>query len=383
VSPPSALGLALVLLLLNAFFVGAEFAVISARRSQIEPLADAGKRTARTTLWAMEHVSLMLACSQLGITVCSLGLGAVAEPAVAHLLEVPFAAVGLPDGVLHPIAFALALGVVIYFHVVVGEMVPKNLAIAGPERAALWLAPPLVGIGRGLSPLIRLLTAVTNGLLRLIRVEPKVELTSAFTAEEVHSIVTESRREGLLADEHNLLTGALELGERRAGDVMVPWDRLITVPVGSTPAEVEALVARTGFSRFPVVTFGDKAVGAAATDGERRPAAAADVVGYLHLKDLLYADDDRHELPVPDKRVRSLVTVGAQDEVEDVLAAMQRSGAHLARVVDRDGATAGVVFLEDVLEELVGEVRDATQRLAVRSPQAEPQVTAPSTAPPG
>ncbi|HEX2810038.1 MAG TPA: hemolysin family protein [Kineosporiaceae bacterium] len=375
-SPASALGLALVLLLLNAFFVGAEFAVISARRSQIEPLADAGRRAARTTLWAMEHVSLMLACSQLGITVCSLGLGAVAEPAIVHLLEVPFGALGLPPGVLHPIAFALALGVVIYFHVVVGEMVPKNLAIAGPERAALLLAPPLVGIGRGLSPLIKLLTAVTNGLLRLIRVEPKEELTSAFTAEEVHSIVTESRREGLLEDEHNLLTGALELGERRAGDVMVPWDRLITVPVGSTPAEVEALVARTGFSRFPVVTFSDRAGGPAVTDGER-PSAEADVVGYLHLKDLLYADDGQHELPVPDKRVRALVTVGALDEVEDVLAAMQRSGAHLARVVDENGATAGVVFLEDVLEELVGEVRDATQRPVIRSTITEPQVTVP------
>jgi CBS domain containing-hemolysin-like protein len=375
-SPVAALSLALVLLLLNAFFVGAEFAVISARRSQIEPLADAGRRTARTTLWAMEHVSLMLACSQLGITVCSLGLGAVAEPAIAHLLEVPFTAVGAPDGVLHPVALALALGVVIYFHVVVGEMVPKNLAIAGPERAALLLAPPLVGIGRGLSPLIKLLTAVTNGLLRLVRVEPKAELTSAFTAEEVHSIVTESRREGLLADEHNLLTGALELSERRAGDVMVAWDRLITVPVGSTPAQVEALVARTGFSRFPVVTFGDRRDGAAATDGERSP-AAADVVGYLHLKDLLYADDGQHELPVPDKRVRALVTVGVLDEVEDVLAAMQRSGAHLARVVDEAGATAGVVFLEDVLEELVGEVRDATQRPVTRSTIAEPQVTAP------
>jgi CBS domain containing-hemolysin-like protein len=377
VSPGAALALALVLLLLNAFFVGAEFAVISARRSQIEPLADAGRRTARTTLWAMEHVSLMLACSQLGITICSLGLGAVAEPAISHLLEVPFAAVGLPDEVLHPIAFALALLVVIYLHVVVGEMVPKNLAIAGPERAALLLAPPLVGIGRGLSPLIRVLTAVTNALLRLVRVEPKAELTSAFTAEEVHSIVTESRREGLLEDEHNLLTGALELGQRRAGDVMVAWDRLITVPVGSTPADVEALVARTGFSRFPVVTISEADSDAAATPSER-PRSAVDVVGYLHLKDLLYADDGRHELPVPDKRVRALVTVGALDEVEDVLAAMQRSGAHLARVVDEEGATAGVVFLEDVLEELVGEVRDATQRPASRAPSPEPQVTASS-----
>jgi len=358
VSPAVALGVALLLLLGNAFFVGAEFAVISARRSQVEPLADTGRRAARTTLWAMEHVSLMLAASQLGITICSLGLGAVAEPAVAHVLEVPFALAHVPEGVVHPVAFALALGVVVYLHVVVGEMVPKNLALAGPERVALALAPPLVSVARGLAPLIKLLTAVTNALLRVVRVEPKEELASAFTAEEVHSIVTESRREGLLADEHNLLTGALELAERPAADVMVPSDRLVTVPLGSTPADVEALVARTGFSRFPVVTPGD-----GPAEG---PDVVPQIVGYLHLKDLLYADDNRHELPVPDKRIRTMVSVGAGDELEDVLAAMQRAGAHLAKVIDGAGQEAGVVFLEDVLEELVGEVRDAMQRTASR-----------------
>jgi CBS domain containing-hemolysin-like protein len=364
-SPPLALTLALLLLLGNAFFVGAEFAVISARRSQVEPLADGGSRAARTTLWAMEHVSLMLAASQLGITICSLGLGAVAEPALASLLEGPFEAVHLPEGLRHPVAFTLALGVVIYLHVVVGEMVPKNLAIAGPERAALLLAPPLVGVARALAPVIRLLTAVTNALLRLVNVEPKEELASAFTAEEVHSIVTESRREGLLDDEHNLLTGALELGERRAGDVMVPVDRLVTVPLGSTPADVEAVVGRFGFSRFPV-TNGDEGPPGGLTERGVLGAVGVEMVGYLHLKDLLYADDNRHELPVPDKRIRALVSVAADDELEEILAAMQRSGAHLAKVVGDDGGTAGVVFLEDVLEELVGEVRDATQRQAAR-----------------
>ena len=367
-SPGVALGVALLLLLGNAFFVGAEFAVISARRSQVEPLADTGRRSARTTLWAMEHVSLMLAASQLGITICSLGLGAVAEPAVAHVLEAPFSLAHVPDGLVHPVAFALALAVVVYLHVVVGEMVPKNLALAGPERVALALAPPLVSVARGLAPLIKLLTAVTNALLRVLRVEPKEELASAFTAEEVHSIVTESRREGLLADEHNLLTGALELAERPAADVMVPSGRLVTVPLGSTPADVEALVARTGFSRFPVVTPGDSAAGsgAAGSGAAEGPDVVPLIVGYLHLKDLLYADDNRHELPVPDKRIRTMVSVGAGDELEDVLAAMQRAGAHLAKVIGGAGQEVGVVFLEDVLEELVGEVRDAMQRTAAR-----------------
>jgi CBS domain containing-hemolysin-like protein len=344
-----ALFAAIGLLLLNAFFVGAEFAVISARRSQIEPLANPadgrGSRSARTTLWALEHLSLMLACAQLGITVASLGLGAVAEPAVAHLVERPFAAAGLPDDLLHPVAFAIALAVVVYFHVVIGEMVPKNLAIAGPERAALVLAPPLVAVARVLSPVIKVLDAVTRLLLRLLRVEPKEELASAFTAEEVHSIVTESRREGLLdEEEHGLLTGALELAARPAADVMVPVETLVTVAPGATPEEVERLVARTGFSRFPV-----------------RDETAA-LAGYLHVKDLLFADDDEYTRPVPPRRVRALVSVPGDEDVEDVLVALQRAGAHLARVVDPAGATVGVVFLEDVLEELVGEVRDATQR---------------------
>ncbi len=340
---------AIALLLANAFFVGAEFAVISARRSQVEPLVDAGRRGARTTLWAMENVSLMLAAAQLGITVCSLGLGAVAEPAIAHGLEAPFHAAGLPEGLVHPAAFAIALALVVYLHVVVGEMIPKNLALAAPERAALVLAPPLVFVARVTSVLIRALRAITNALLRLMRVEPKEELTSAFTAEEVHSIIAESRKEGLLEPGHDLLTGALELADRSAADVMVPWDQLVTLPPRSTPEDFDRLVARTGYSRVPVLARND----------------AREVVGYLHLKDLLYADDSRYTEPIPDKRVRSLASVRPQEEIEDVLSVMQRTGAHLARVVNVDAeesVTLGVVFLEDVLEELVGEVRDATQR---------------------
>jgi CBS domain containing-hemolysin-like protein len=339
----SGLLVALLLLLGNAFFVGAEFAVITARRSQIEPLADAGSRAARTALRAMESISLLLACTQLGVTVCSLGLGAVAEPAVAHLIEGPLNAAGLPDGATHPIAFAVSLSLVIYLHVVIGEMVPKNLALAGPNRAALILAPPLVAIVRAISPVVVGLNALANGALRLARVEPKAELASTYTADQVQSIVKESAREGLLIDEHGLLTGALEFSELLAGDVMVPLSRLVTVQAGSTPEEVEKLVTRTGFSRFPVVREGE-------------------AVGYLHLKDLLYADDERHEHPVPEKRIRTLVSVGIQDEVEEALATMQRAGTHLARVVAEGGRTAGVLFLEDVIEELVGEVRDATRR---------------------
>jgi CBS domain containing-hemolysin-like protein len=342
--------IAAALLLLNAFFVAAEFAVITARRSQIEPLAETGSRRARTALRAMEHVSPMLATAQLGITVCSLGLGAVAEPTVAHLIEGPMLAVGLPEDAVHAVGFAIALALVVYLHVVIGEMIPKNLSIAAPDRAVLLLAGPLMFVGRVAGPVIFVLNALANGVLHLLRVEPKDEVASAFTLDEVSSIVSESAREGLLDD--GLLGSALEFSERVAADVMVPMDKVVTIPVGSTPEQVEATVTRTGFSRFPVV---------------RREAGpeGAEVIGYLHLKDLLYADDDRHTLPVPDKRIRTLAAVATTDDVEDALATMQRAGSHLARVVDLAGRTVGVVFLEDVLEELVGEVLDATRRDAV------------------
>ncbi|MFD6178833.1 MULTISPECIES: hemolysin family protein [unclassified Isoptericola] len=349
----TALLVGVLLLAGNAFFVGAEFAVISARRSAMEPRAEAGDRRARTALWAMEHVSLMLACAQLGVTVCSTGLGIVAEPALAHLLEVPFEALGVPETLLHPVSLVLALAIVVYLHVVLGEMVPKNLAVAGPETAALWFAPPLVLLGRAVRPVISALNWVANHAVRLAGVEPKDEVASAFTAQEVQSIVEHSQAEGVLQDEQGLLAGAIEFSSRTAGDVMVAVDELVVVGPETTPDDVEHLVARTGYSRFPVRGGAGGEEGDAEGRGELR--------GYLHLKDVLYASNgDRFE-PVPAWRVRALASVRPDDEVEDALRAMQRSGAHLARVEGPDGVL-GVVFLEDILEELVGEVRDAMQR---------------------
>lgn len=341
-SDVAALFLAVVLLFANAFFVGAEFALISARRTQIEPRAQAGSRMARTTLRAMENVSLMMAGAQLGITICSLGLGAVGEPAVAHLLEPLFHDLGLPDALLHPVAFAVALVVVVFLHVVIGEMVPKNIALAGPDRSALVLGPPLFGIVTVLRPIIVSLNAVANGTLRLLRVEPKDEISSTFTREEVAALVEESRGEGLLeADEYDRLSGALGFTEKTVETVLMPPESLTTVLRGSTPTDVEALCAATGFSRFPV----------ASAEGE--------LLGYLHIKDVLEPDERRRGQPIDDKWIRPFAPVTADDLLHDALETLQRRGAHMARVVDVSGATLGLATLEDVIEELVGEIRDA------------------------
>lgn len=345
-SPTTGLIIGALLLLANAFFVGAEFAVLSARRSAIEPLAEAGSRAAKISLTAIENVTDMLAMAQLGVTFCSTTLGLVAEPAIARLVEGPLVAVGLPAATSHGIAFIVALLLVIYLHVVVGEMVPKNLSITTPERAVQILAPPLVLLSMIFGPLVKGMNWLANHFLRLFGVEPRTEVAAAFTAEEVASIVERSQAEGVLEDDLGLLTGAIEFSEESAGDVMVPMADLHTLPLGCTPEQLERAVAQHGFSRYPVV------------NGDGEP------IGYLHLKDIIGAVGATRSQPVPSWRLRTLASTTPDAEVEDTLGSMQRTGAHLARVAAEDGTTLGVVFLEDIIEELVGEVRDSMQRRA-------------------
>lgn len=342
-----ALWISLGLLVANAFFVGAEFAAMAARRSALEPLAAAGSARAATCLAALEQMGSMLATAQLGITVCSVGLGALAEAALHEVLHPVFAALPLGEAWANGLSFAGALLIVVYLHVVAGEMIPKNLALAGPERAALVLVPALLMVSRVLRPVVAVMEWVAKGLVRAIfRIEPKDEIASAFTVEEVTHILAESEREGLI-EEHRegLVRSALEFSAKLAADVAVPVDRLVTVAKGVTPEDVERLVARTGFSRYP---FLDK-------EGH--------VAGYLHLKDILYAADAAARTErVPRKRLRRLATVAPTEEIEDVLATMRGNGTHLARVVDPTGEVIGVIFLEDIVEELVGTISDAETR---------------------
>lgn len=336
--------LAVALLLGNAFFVGAEFAVISARRSQIEPRAEAGSRRAAVTLRGMERVSLVLAGAQLGITVCSIGLGAVAEPALAATIEPLAIAVGLPAGSAHAIGFVLALIIVVYLHIVIGEMVPKNLSLAAPERAALWLAPPLWWITIALRPIIAVLNGLATAGLWVLRIRPKEEVAAAFTADEVATLLAESRREGLLDDqETELAAGALELGAVTAATLVIPPGHLQSLRITDTPADVLAATAATGFSRFPIES----------ADGR--------LVGYLHVRDVLGIPPGSR-MSLGDLALRPLPVVAASATAASVAEIMRTQGAHLAMALGVDGAPVGILTLEDVLEELIGEVRDAAHR---------------------
>lgn len=333
-----------VLLLVNAFFVAAEFAVISARRSQIEPRAEAGSRSAKTALWAMEHATLMLAACQLGITIASLLILNVSEPTIHHLLEVPLALTGLSEELIGTIAFILALIIVSFLHVVLGEMVPKNLSFSVPDRAVLLLAPPLVFIATVFRPIIVTLNAAANGILRLFGVTPKNEANSVFTLDEVATIVAQSTREGVLADASGTLTGAFEFTSKKVRDVAIPMSGLVTLPEDAAPADLEKAVAQRGFSRY--ILLND----------------VGEPTGYLHLKDVIDLDESEFSEPIPPKRIRQLISMHQETDLEDALATMRRSGVHVARSFDATGETTGVLFLEDIIEVLVGEVQDATRR---------------------
>lgn len=352
-----ALFLTATFLAVNAFFVAAEFAVTGSRRAQIEPLLTEKKRGAAQAMYALEHVSLMLATCQLGITVMSTSLGVIAEPALASLIGAPLTALGAGPAVVHGVAFVGALIIVLYLHVVFGEMVPKNLSLAVPQRAILWLAPPLVAIAKAIGPAVHLMDHTANWFLRRFGMEPSKEISATFTVEEVANIVQVSEAEGMLNDELGLISGTLEFSTENAGQVMVPMGDLLILPWDFTPADVEKAVAHTGYSRFPV----------SGPDGT--------VTGYIHLKDVLYADEQTRTEPVPDWKVRPFKKLRADEEIEDALRIMQKTGTHMLGVRAPDtgphAPMLGVLFLEDILERLVGEVRDGLQRTMGPPPQAQ------------
>jgi CBS domain containing-hemolysin-like protein len=340
------------LLLGNAFFVAAEFALVSARADQIEPRAEAGSARAQKTLTAMRNVSQMMAGAQLGITLCSLGLGAVGEPAVAHLIEVPLEAVGAPEALLHPVALVIALSLVTVLHMVLGEMVPKNITIAGPDRAAIVLGPPLAVLVRLLKPFIWFFNVVANGFVRLFGVTPTDEISASFDEDEIKSMIAQSRREGLLGSEvSELATGALTFEHHDVSSVLLSPDSLVTVPRESTPRQLEGVVAEHGYSRYPM----------------RRDDGS--LAGYVHVKDVLGTGPTSRDKPVPDQAVKDFVQLSPAEPLPEVLQEMRRSGSHLGLVQDGD-RVLGLVALEDVLERLIGDVRSADVSGPVTGAQA-------------
>ena len=346
------LGVLLTVLLLgaNAFFVAAEFALISARRDRLEALAEQGKRSAVTVMRAGQNLSLMLAGAQLGITVCSILLGRVGEPAVAHLLETPFDLLGVPDAVLHTVSFLVAITVVVVLHVLLGEMVPKNIAIAGPESAAMLLVPPYLAWVRLARPVIAFYDWCAHMVLRTVGIKAKPELENTVSSVELSEMIAESVSEGLLdPEEHSRLSRALQIRTRIVADVAVPVNEIHAVPAaadgsGPTVAAIKQALAETGYSRFPVVDH------------------AGGFTGYVHIKDVLSLVDDPDAV-VDASMVRPLPRVLATLPLPDALSRLRRDNSHLALVTSADDQVTAMVTLEDLVEDLVGTVRDGTHRV--------------------
>ena len=345
-----ALLLGLVLLVANGFFVAAEIALLAARRARVEERAEQGDPRAVIALHALQELSITFSGAQLGITMCSLGLGAVAEPAVAAVLERLLELVGVPVEVVPGVGFALALSIVVFLHMVVGEMAPKNLALARAEDVALRLARPFRAFVWTFRPLIWVLNGSANLLVRAVGVQPVDEHNLVHTPQELVLALRESQREGTVTPQDaRVMSAAVQLAEIDAEAAMTPRVDLHAIADDVPVTDVLELAAATGHTRFPVYH----------EDPD-------DVVGIAHVKDVLIRDPgDRTGLRVADL-LRPVAAVPETRALPLLLADMRSDRSHAVLVVDEYGATAGLVTLEDVLEELVGELEDEFDPAAVR-----------------
>mgnify|MGYP002718352549 CR=1 FL=1 len=333
----------------NAFFVASEFALVSSRRDRLESMAAQGKKEAQQVIHSIEHLSIYLAGAQFGITICSLILGKVAEPAIARYIEVPFMALGVPADLLHPIAFVIALAIISWLHILFGEMVPKNMAISAPLVTGRIAVPLQYVFSVIFRPVIAVLNGTANRALLAMGIEPQEEGTAGRSPEELTALVRHSAQEGTMAEQTaDLVTRTLSFSERMAEDVMTPRTSMVSVNRDTTAAEIVEIARRTGYSRFPVV-------------GDSRD----DIVGMVHVK---------QAVAVPLANRADAYAAGLMSEVTEVpetmpldplLMELRLHGTQMALVVDEYGGTAGVVTLEDVVEELVGEVVDEHDRLRV------------------
>lgn len=335
------LAAAFLLILANGFFVAAEFGLVTVDRPDAERAAAEGDRRAHRVVESLKELSFQLSGTQLGITITSLVVGMLAEPALAALLDGPLTAVGIPDGAVSGVAVAIGMLLASAVQMVVGELVPKNWAVSRPLQVARFVAGPQHLFARVFRPVIATLNSVANRLVRALGVEPTEELASARTPGELVSLARHSARAGALEqDTADLFVRTLSLGELTAQHVMTPRVKVSALQSSATAEDVVNLTRATGLSRFPV--YRDR---------------IDEVVGMVHLKDAL-AVSASQRLRTPVGRIaKSPLLVPETLPVQPLLARL-RSEQPIAVVVDEYGGTAGVVTLEDIVEELVGEVRD-------------------------
>ncbi len=332
----------IVLLAINGFFVALEFALVGSRSSRLEPMADEGDRSAARALAAMRELSVQLAGAQLGITIASLLLGLIAEPAISGLLESPIGHLPkLPSGWVHPVASVVSLLIVVFAHMVLGEMVPKNITLTRPESTLRLLTGPNRAYLVIARPFVRVLNIVANAGVRLFGVEPRDELASAHTTAELAVLVSASKDEGAIPDTAaQILSGVLDFGGRTVAAACTPLERVATVSASSNAIEAEALVLASDRTRLVVV--GDQGFD--------------DVRGFLHAKDLLSINPDAAPGTPVTGLIRPMPAVVSSTTLESALAVMREHRVHLLRVDDEHNAMVGIITLDDLLRELLADL---------------------------
>ncbi|WP_030489430.1 hemolysin family protein [Micromonospora chokoriensis] len=343
-SPGIALFSSAILLALNGFFVAAEFALVASKRYRLEQAAANGGRAARAALDGVRELSLMLAGAQLGITLCTLGLGALAEPAIEHLLSPLLHAVGLPDAASHLVALLFALGVVTFLHLVVGEMAPKSWAITDAERSATLLALPFRAFARVSRPVLSALNALANAILRLLGVTQQDQLAQVHGPDELRILLEQSREHGLLgAEQHQLLTSMLELQGTSVAQVMEPFATMVTVRRDDPATRIEEVSRDSGRSRLAVLD------------------EAGDVCGLVHVREAVRVVTTGR-VATAGELMTPAFTLPATSSVTEAVAAMRARQSQLALVRNGGGPARpiGFVALEDLLEEVIGEFDDET-----------------------
>jgi CBS domain containing-hemolysin-like protein len=337
-----ALFIAVVLVILNGFFVAVEFAYTASRRPPLEERAVAGSRLAKWALASMNELPITFAGAQLGVAAMSLGLGFIIEGSLERSFHDLFEAIGLPEGAVTALALIVSLLIVSFVHNVFGEMAPKNTTIAAPERAALLLAAPFRAYVTVLRPIIVGLSWVAGGLLRLFGVRTRHSVEATHSAEDIATLVkTIGAGKVIDPSSSRLLTSALAFQNKVVSEVMVPRPDLVAMPVNETAGGLERTVVATGHSRIPV--YGDN---------------LDDIRGFVHAKDLIGVPDDRLDAPLDPTLVRTVPMVPETTPISPVMEMMRSEGVHLALAIDEHGGVAGLVTLEDIAEELVGEIRD-------------------------
>jgi CBS domain containing-hemolysin-like protein len=328
---------------------------VAVDRSRVYEQATRGDRRARGVLDAVKTLSFQLSGAQLGITLTSLVLGFIAEPTLGDLLERPMAAVGVPGSSVHAASIAAALALATAAEMVLGELIPKNVAIARPLPVALSVSRPLLAYNRAFRAIIVLLNSAANWSVRRLGIEPRDELTGVRSLEELQLIVSSSRAQGMLGEEDfSLLARSLRFSGKRASDALIPRTSVLAVPEDATLADVAKIAVETGHSRFPVYR----------TDLD-------DIVGIAHVKDGYRVPASRRDKAPVTRAIRPAMAVPESRDLESLLVEMRRQRQHLAIVLDEYGGTAGIITLEDLLEEIVGDIEDEYD-------PASPQLTAPA-----